>query len=859
MRKTIKTGIWTPLRIVAVYILAGVIWILFSDSALELVTDPGSISRMQTYKGWLYVAVTAGLLYGLIEQMMTRQKEAEAGLFREEQYNRSLFELSPIGLFLCRMDGRIVEANKAFARIIGREIEETLMLNCFDITPEKFSVEEENEIARLKTTGNYGPFEKAFFHKDGRIIPVRLQGVFIEKDNAPFIWFGVEDISERKRVEDELRYNARLLRETGKIAKIGGWEYNTETGKMRWTDEISRIIEIDPTEAITLACLRRFFPEETMGKIEQAVHDAIDAAKPFDFEVELITGAGNRKWVRIISQTAVKDGKTHQIWGSIQDITDSRNAEESLRQSEERYRIVLENIGETYFEVDLAGHFTYVSQYGLDQYGQRTRQSRDLMTQEEAVKITQAFNRVFQRSGGFAVEHALVKITQAFNRVFQTGEPLHRFEYETRFNDGRERFMELSASLMKDRSGNPVGFHGIARDITEEKKAVSEHETLLKQLHQAQKMESVGRLAGGIAHDFNNLLSVVLGYSELILEDIQKEHPHHDALTAIHHAAGRAKDLTRQLLAFSRKQVLEMKILDINDVVAGFEKLLRRVIGEDIDVNMVISPKRLPIRADTAQLEQVLMNLVINARDAMPDGGVLTIKTAYNEADGAGMKFDMTAASGSTAIIVVSDTGSGMDAGTMDKIFEPFFTTKSVEKGTGLGLATSYGIIKQHSGYMEVSSSPGQGSVFKIVLPICDETLELHTGKPCEKELEKGSATILVVEDDPAVRKMSSKILSERGFDVIETDNVEDAVSRAEAFKERIDLLLTDVVMPGMKGPALKEVIMKSHPETKVLFMSGYTDEVIVQHGILQKGVQFIQKPFTVNGLVEKVHQVLKN
>ena len=370
-------------------------------------------------------------------------------------------------------------------------------------------------------------------------------------------------------------------------------------------------------------------------------------------------------------------------------------------------------------------------------------------------------------------------------------------------------------------------------------------------------METVGRLAGGVAHDFNNLLSIILGYAEIALQTSNKDHPHHELLTQIYQAGVRASDLTRQLLAFSRKQILEMKIVDVSSAVTGFEKLMCRLIGEDIAVNLSLTSDPLPVKADISQLEQVLMNLAINARDAMPEGGALTIETRVVELDEAYAKTRPGVTPGAYAMIGVSDTGCGMGGDILEHIFEPFFTTKERDKGTGLGLATCYGIVKQHQGNIWVYSEPGHGTTFKIYLPLCAEK-GVAEARPV-KRLPRvtGSATALIVEDDPSVRKLAGRILADHGYVVIESDDVADAIAKAASHDGPIHLVLTDVVMPGMKGPEAFVYIREHHPEAKVLYMSGYTENVIVRHGMLKEGIVYIQKPFTAKGLLEKCYQVL--
>ncbi|MBI5896681.1 MAG: PAS domain S-box protein [Desulfobacterales bacterium] len=422
---------------------------------------------------------------------------------------------------------------------------------------------------------------------------------------------------------------------------------------------------------------------------------------------------------------------------------------------------------------------------------------------------------------------------------------------------GRVIWADVGVILIRDETGQPAHFLTEMADITEQRQAEQKNLELERQLNQAQKMEAVGRLAGGVAHDFNNLLSIVLGYAETMLEEVSAGDPMHESLKEIFDAGSRAKQLTRQLLAFSRKQELELVRGDINAVVIGFEKLLRRVIGEDIELGLVLAPEALFVKADVSQIEQVLMNLAVNARDAMPQGGCLTIETSRVLLGASRGSWENGSAPGCFARIVVSDTGMGMDSDTLQRVFEPFFTTKDKDHGTGLGLATSYGIVHQHGGTMEVFSRPGQGSRFTILLPVVQEG-------PVQKSVaseagERGpmAATILVVEDDPSVRKLAINILRKKGYRVIESKNVHEALALAAQQAEPIDLLLTDVVMPGMMGPAVFKKVATLHPKIKVLYISGYTYNILAQHGVPEDDRQLLPKPFSVKALADKVHAVL--
>ncbi len=403
-----------------------------------------------------------------------------------------------------------------------------------------------------------------------------------------------------------------------------------------------------------------------------------------------------------------------------------------------------------------------------------------------------------------------------------------------------------------------TGEHLVAcEDITELKRSEEEKAVLQEQLRQSQKVEAVGRLAGGIAHDFNNLLTVIKGYSELSRMGLKEGDALRENMDEIRNAAERAASLTRQLLAFSRRQVMEMKVLDLNTLLRDLEKMLRRIIGENIE--MIIQPAEDlgRVRADVGQIEQVIMNLAVNARDAMPNGGKLTIKTANVELDESSARSHFDVNPGHYVMFSVSDTGVGMTPEVRERIFEPFFTTKETGKGTGLGLSTAYGIVKQSKGHIWVYSEKEKGSAFKIYLPRVDEPLEEIGNEVLKKELPRGNETILIVEDEEEVRKLAGKILERQGYKILETFDGDDALVACARCKSPIHLMLADVVMPGMSGFELANLLKPLYPEMKILYMSGYTDDAVVRHGVLEKGVNYIQKPFTMERLARKVREML--
>jgi PAS domain S-box-containing protein len=415
--------------------------------------------------------------------------------------------------------------------------------------------------------------------------------------------------------------------------------------------------------------------------------------------------------------------------------------------------------------------------------------------------------------------------------------------------DGQLLTVQLSVRAERHAASGIAYYETIVRDVTEQRR-------LQAQLLQAQKMEAVGRLAGGVAHDFNNLLTVIISYTDLLLEDLDRDDPKREDVAAVRKAAEGAAALTHQLLAFSRKQVLQPRVLDLNATVASTEKLLRRLIGEDIRLVAKLGSGLGQVKADPGQVEQVIMNLAVNARDAMPAGGQLTIETANVEMDEAYVRGHPLAEPGRYVMLAVSDTGIGMDEQTKAHIFEPFFTTKEMGKGTGLGLATVYGIVKQSGGFIWLYSEPGQGTSFKIYLPLVEESAQRHA-TPAAAKLPRGTETILVVEDAPAVRAVTRQVLERQGYTVLEAPNGEAAFALATKHHGPIHLLLTDVVMPGVNGRQLSEQLARPRPDMLVLFTSGYTDDSVVRHGILESGIAYLQKPFTPDGLARKVREVL--
>jgi PAS domain S-box-containing protein len=515
-----------------------------------------------------------------------------------------------------------------------------------------------------------------------------------------------------------------------------------------------------------------------------------------------------------------------------QKVDELARAEEAVRASERYFRTLLANAQDTITVLNENGTYRFES----------PAVERTLGYKPEELLGKSAFDFIHPED-----RSAVVGVFQ--QGLEQSRDP-QRIEFRFQHRDGSWRYLEsIGQNLLHD----PVvqGIVVNSRDITERKQ-------LEEQILQIQKMEAIGQLAGGIAHDFNNILVPINLYTEMALRKLSPDEKLYADLHVIREAAGRAADLTRQILAFSRRQVLDMRVLDLNAIVQDFKKMLQRLIGEHIALETCLQPDLYPVRADKAQIEQVLLNLAVNARDAMPVGGNLTLETAniYLDETYVSRHAD-TLVPGNYVMLTVSDTGHGMDAATQQHIFEPFFTTKAPGKGTGLGLATVFGIIKQHEGSVYVYSETGKGTTFKIYLPRAEGAVETFDTTITPPPTLRGTETILVFEDDAVVRKLVGETLTNHGYRVIEAQNTEEGLRYAATYKGPIHLLLTDVIMPEMNGQELYQHIATLHPMIKVLYMSGYTDNIVVHHGILEAGTNFLQKPFTIDSLTHKTRQVL--
>ena len=630
------------------------------------------------------------------------------------------------------------------------------------------------------------------------------------------------------RAEQARRTAEAVLNESQRLAGIGSWSWLVDPDIVTWSDEMFRIAGRDPA-----AGTPSFAEQATMYSNPEvliaAVQKALQTGEPFEVDVALRRPGGEELWIRARGAVS-KDGAGAPVrmHGTAKDITEARAqqlallaAYDKLERSERRYRDLVENLVEVVFSLDLEGRVVYVSP-GVARFGYDPVELAGLH-----------FTRIFHPDDVAAGE-------STFRRTLSGR--VQRAEYRILDKSGAVRHVQVSARATFE-ADQLAGITGIARDITQLRQAE-------EQLRVAQRLEAIGQLAGGIAHDFNNILVVILGFADLALDHLGPGDPVRAHLEQISRAGERAADLIRQLLAFSRRQVLKPEVISLNDVVRGLEGMLQRLIGEDVVFRTRLVEDLAPILADPGQIEQVIMNLVVNARDAMPNGGAVTIET---------MPGDAAPGTAGLVMLRVRDTGHGMDAATQAQIFEPFFTTKPVGEGTGLGLSTAYGIVKQSGGTMAVDSRPGKGSVFTLAFP--PDTSGSPVVRRAAARAPAGDAraavTVLVVDDDEGVRDLARRFLCEAGYEVIAAPCAATAVEAFEARDGRVDLLLADVAMPGMSGDELVRRLSARWPELRVLFMAQHTGTTMSRPLVADPVWRVVAKPFTRLELTRRVREAL--
>src|ERR1041385_67937 len=652
------------------------------------------------------------------------------------------------------------------------------------------------------------------------------------RDKKGNIWAALaitRDITQQKKAEDELRASEAKFRALFEHSSDAVLLFDKDWKIMFCSASIQRILGVRPEQMLGSHAIEWVHPDERMQTQRNYQYVLDHPGGTLAGRVRLRAQNGSWKVIERNLTNLLDDPNIGAIVSNIRDITEKVRTDEALRGSEERFAkafkssplpVMITTWDEARF-VDVNDAALQLSGYSREEVIGRTVDELNLWGNTED---RDAFYRMLKDSGH----------VKALQSTFRT-------------RKGEVRHVELfSDTIELDRISCLLT---IARDTTESLK-------LEAQFRQAQKMDAIGRLAGGVAHDFNNMLSVIVGYVQLLQDRVGPDDSGQKHIEQIRRACERAAGLTRQLLAFSRKQVVQPRILNLNVVVSNLSKMLLRMIGEDITLSMIPGIPLGSIKADLGQIEQVLMNLAINARDAMPNGGRIVIETRNAELKEDQAQYRPVVVSGSYVMLSISDTGTGMDEPTMARIFEPFFTTKSAGKGTGLGLSMVYGIVKQSSGYIWVTSEPGKGATFKMYFPRVNEEPDPMIAPMSDPPIVGGSETILVVEDDPSLRELIVALLEESGYKVIEALDPKEAIEIARK-KKRIHLLLTDVIMPDMGGGELAQQISQLRPDVKVLFMSGYSGDLIASHGILEAATNLVEKPFTKHTLLSKLRSVL--
>lgn len=667
-----------------------------------------------------------------------------------------------------------------------------------------------------------------------RYLHQRAQIVHDEEGNPIRMVGTLQDITQQHRAEEKLARSQSLLRVASHISRMGAWWVDLATRTMAWSEEMYDILEHPLDHGPALEEVPQYYVLEDRDTIATAFRRCAQTGEGFDLQLRVITAKGQSIWTRTIGE-AVRDSGGHvvRVQGAFQDISAQKRAEQKIRESEERFRLLSKATNDAIWDWDIVRDVAWRGEAYKTLFGYSDDETltmndwwRDRLHPEDRQSVL-----------------------DCIQRTLDNGEPSWSQEYRFRCQDGHYAYVLDRGYVIRNAQGQPIRMIGGMLNLTEKK-------SLEAQLLQSQKMEAIGQLAGGVAHDFNNLLTVILGCSELLLARMPKADPMRSLVVDIHTAGDRASDLTRQLLAFSRKQVLAPQIIDLNAIVSGLEKMLKRLIKEDIRLSSILAPDVPPIEVDPTQLEQVILNLVVNARDAMPQGGDLTLETGRVTIEHHESLGKLDCKPGTYAALTISDTGHGITPEAKAHLFEPFFTTKAPGKGTGLGLATVFGIVKQSEGLIDVYSEVNVGTRFKLLFPgVSSGSSPLPGAAP--PPVKKGQETILLIEDEAGVRQITKLALERLGYHVLEASHGQAALQQLDQYDGAIDLLITDVVMPAMNGRELVEHLRQRANLTPVLYMSGYTDDAVVRHGVINATDAFLQKPFTPSSLARKVREVL--
>lgn len=952
----------TPLIVSLVYAALSLAWILSSDRLIDyFTTDTDKFMRWSMLKGGVFVLLSAALIYLLTHRItvtnesLAKQVETQTvELKKSDDRFRRVLETAQEGVWVVNRHNRTEFVNQRLLDMLGYSLDELR-----DKNPQQYT-DPNWQPQRAKGLGDRGAFtamEMKFRRRDGTDLWANVsRGPLLDDDGS---YDGavllVNDNTEQRMAEDRLRLQATAV--------------NAAANAIVITDAAGTIVWVNPA----FTTITGYQPEEVIGHthrlLKSGEHDqafyknlweTIRAGNVWIGEISNRRKGGERFYEEMtIAPVRSREGTVTHFIAIKQDVTARKLAEDALGRSEQRFRLLVENIADGIIATDADAKIAYASESAcrVTGYSRAELIGANLFAfvhPEDRAKLIGMFDRAIREAGPIVqwgarvrtragewryfegsttnrlqdpdtsaliinfrdstarqqAEQALVDTEAKYRALFENATVgiylstpvgryismnqslagtlgfaspeeaisrlpaikelyvdcakwdefrervlregfVHDFEYEILRQDGSRRWLTESARSVHDNQGQLLYYEGVTRDITDKK-------SLEIQLRQAQKLEAIGRLAGGVAHDFNNMLGVILGYGDILQTQLPSEHPGQKSVLEMQKASRRAADLTRQLLAFSRKQILQPQVVNLNSLVEDLYKMLHRLIGDQIELIFHPSPSPVMVKADPGQVEQVLMNLAVNARDAMPGGGRLLLETSNAMVGEEFARNHAPMPPGEYVLLSVTDTGTGMNADTLSHIFEPFFTTKEQGKGTGLGLSIVYGIVKQSGGYIWVDSKPGAGTTFSIYLPPTAERQPAGVSRPLQTNAIRGSETIMLVEDDATLREMVRLVLVNAGYAVVEADGGPNAMGLLRNLTQPIHLLITDVVMPGgINGWALAQLVAGAHPETTTLFMTGYGVEFETFGMDIDPDIMLIMKPFSSDDLLRKVREAL--
>jgi PAS domain S-box-containing protein len=769
---------------------------------------------------------------------ITERKQSEETLRETVDKYRNIFKNAVEGIFQSTPEGRFIDVNPALARMMGFQSPEEMIQGFTDIAYQHYVRPEERIKYRdlLERNGVIKGFETEVYGKDKNTIWISINARAVRDKNDNILYYEgtVENITERKQVADSLRVLEEL--ESSILSAIPHAVIGLKERAIFFAnDAVETVFGWTPKELIGANTRALYRSDEEYQEIGRHFYPAL-AKQRFHREEFHCRRKDGKDIVCMVSTARIGNDLTDKkIVAIYEDVTEHRQAEAQIKESEERYRVAIEHSNDGVAIVKGNNH-QYVNKRFVEIFGYDQP------------------NEILGKPLGFTIHPDDLERVAAINQGRQSGVVVpDRYEFKGIKKDGEPVFIEASVTNVIY-LGETASL-AYLRDITERKRTEMEKGHLEAQLRQAQKMEAIGQLAGGVAHDFNNILTAVIGYGNLLQAKMTQDDPLRPYIEQILASAGKAVNLTQSLLAFGRKQIIELRPCKLSTLIKNVEKLLSRLLTEDIELLTFVDASDPTIMADPTQIDQILINFSTNARDAMPNGGILKIEVKLTEINRAFVAAYGYGEIGKYALISVSDTGVGMDTKTKEKIFDPFFTTKEVGKGTGLGLSIVYGVVKQHNGYINVESEPGRGTTFHIYLPIVK--MKEEEKKANTPGAQGGTETILIGEDNSSVRELSKEVLGQFGYTVIEARDGEDAISKFKQFAQNIDLVILDVVMPKKNGREVYEAIRVISPEIKVFFMSGYTADILSDKGMHGKKLDYIPKPLSPQELLNKVRAVL--